>query len=390
MITEIEKVPSEVGIPSPGHLLAEKREEYGWSIRDVAVALRLSERQVEALETDEYESLPGKTYVMGYWRSYSQLLKLSIEDSIQVHRMNLFGEVSDISIKPGGKEVRAHDERSRKHAAVLFAFLLALALGAIWYWQSPDVSLSHWLKVGMERLNPEAAPNLADTVVGGLPAAVVDRVNGENPGDGQVESVLALPVPNFSENEGEQTIEINTRGYEVVSLDFPLSTANLFYQSSLATDPEISEAGNLQAAEEQSAVADNNSAANTAVIPQASTTTAEPEAQPVTDTPAVENQLIVAAPDPVEEPAAANTSAGRVNNLVFKVDKESWIDVRDSSGERLIYRTVNRGEDIQLKGSPPYSVFIGTAEGVQVEYQGELVPFTVHESGLFARFEVGT
>ena len=50
---------------------------------------------------------------------------------------------------------------------------------------------------------------------------------------------------------------------------------------------------------------------------------------------------------------------------------------------------MNRGEAISLSGNPPYSVFIGSAEGVAVQYQGEAVPFKAHESGLFARFEVG-
>jgi hypothetical protein len=77
------------------------------------------------------------------------------------------------------------------------------------------------------------------------------------------------------------------------------------------------------------------------------------------------------------------------NEIIFEVDKESWIDVRDNDGERLIYRTVNRGQRLTLVGKPPFSVFIGSAEGVRVEYQGNTIPFTVHESGLFARFSVG-
>jgi cytoskeleton protein RodZ len=89
----------------------------------------------------------------------------------------------------------------------------------------------------------------------------------------------------------------------------------------------------------------------------------------------------------VSQPATSASSGER--KIVFKVEQESWIDVRDATGERLIYRTVNRGEDIQLQGQPPYSVFIGSAEGVSVQYQGREVPFKVHESGLFARFEVG-
>ena len=347
MTTEQEKEQPEIGIPSPGHLLSAKRQEYGWTMRDVARALRLSERQVEAIEADDYDNLPGKTYVMGYWRSYSQLLKIPLEESIQVHRSHLRREAVNITLNPGGKEVRANDERSRKHAAVLFALLLALVLVAIWYWQSSDVLLRHWLQVGMERLDQPL-----DSAENGQAPSASKPINPDNielavTENEEPESVLALPVPNFSEDEAEQTTEINTKGYEVLSRDFPLSAANLIYQSSAATDPEASESG----------VADDQEVA----------ARAEPET--VTSTGV----------------ADAPTSL----DLVFKVDRESWIDVRDSSGERLIYRTVNRGEDIQLQGVPPYSVFIGSAEGVAVEYQGKPVEFKVHESGLFARFEVG-
>ena len=77
------------------------------------------------------------------------------------------------------------------------------------------------------------------------------------------------------------------------------------------------------------------------------------------------------------------------DTLVFAVDRESWVEVHDSAGKRLIYRTVARGQRVVLQGQPPFSVFVGNAEGVAVQYRGEPVPFTAHGDALFARFTVG-
>ncbi len=362
----------EFGIPSPGILLARRRQEFGWSTREVASALRLSERQIVAIEQDDYDQLPGKTYVMGYWKSYAQLLKLPLEESIQVHRANLSAQSEELFLEPSHKQVRGNEEKSRKRAAVLFGFLLAAFLGAIWYWQDPDASFNHWIDLGMDRISGDsvtAEEGLANGDVefetpGEVLVQVIDELE-------QTESVLALPVPNFS--EGQESVDINTRGYEVLVAKYPLSSSNLVYQqpedieSDSTALSDITEVDGVQTVSQ--ADSDANSTEPVASAQPAPQPSVQPAAQPVV----------------VAQPVVSSSDS----RIAFKVDKESWVDVRDSSGERLIYRTVNRGEDIQLTGIPPYSVFIGSAEGVVVQYQGKEVPFKVHESGLFARFEVG-
>ena len=358
-----------MGIPSPGSLLQAKREEYGWSIRDVARALRLSERQIEAIEEDDYDILPGKTYVMGYWRSYSQLLQIDIEDSVQVHRADLSGNGRDILLDKGSQHAGRSEERSRKRMAILFACLLAVFLSAVWLRQHPEVSIGKWITIGLDNISRKQEP---ESMVP-EPQEKATSEAAESPAvssESNTESVLALPVPNFSENQ--ETVEINTRGYEISIIDLPLSRPDLVYQARPETEvvegetPEGS--GQVETGEEVAEVAasqNNNDTESRSSGSQATTgdVTTDPQ------------------------PSGTNSSDRKI---VFKVEKESWIDVRDATGERLIYRTVNRGEDIRLQGQPPYSVFIGSAEGVTVQYQGQEVPFKVHESGLFARFEVGS
>ncbi|MCE2947557.1 MAG: helix-turn-helix domain-containing protein [Betaproteobacteria bacterium] len=62
--------------PAAGVLLARARERMGLSVGEVANHLKLSIRQVEALEADAFERLPSPMFIRGFARSYSRLLQV--------------------------------------------------------------------------------------------------------------------------------------------------------------------------------------------------------------------------------------------------------------------------------------------------------------------------
>ncbi|MGH8727677.1 MAG: helix-turn-helix domain-containing protein [Burkholderiales bacterium] len=64
---------------SPGQILAAARKRQNLSLADVTRQLRLSERQLRALEADAYGELPGATFVRGFIRNYARLLRLDPE-----------------------------------------------------------------------------------------------------------------------------------------------------------------------------------------------------------------------------------------------------------------------------------------------------------------------
>lgn len=69
--------PSDSSLPpSPGARLAAYREERGWTVEQVAKQLNLAPRQVTAIESDDYASLPGMPIVRGFVRAYAKLLKV--------------------------------------------------------------------------------------------------------------------------------------------------------------------------------------------------------------------------------------------------------------------------------------------------------------------------
>lgn len=63
-----------------GRLLRRTREGLGLSVADIASELHLSKHQIQALEEDDWDRLPGVTYARGYLRSYARLINLDPEE----------------------------------------------------------------------------------------------------------------------------------------------------------------------------------------------------------------------------------------------------------------------------------------------------------------------
>lgn len=65
--------------PRPGQMLAEARAARNLTVAEVAQQLKLSASQVEALESDAYDRLPGPVFVRGFVRNYARLLDLDAD-----------------------------------------------------------------------------------------------------------------------------------------------------------------------------------------------------------------------------------------------------------------------------------------------------------------------
>jgi len=66
--------PASVDDISLGRTLREAREQQELSIEDVVNQIKLAPSQIEALEAEDYASLPETTFVRGFVRSYAKLL----------------------------------------------------------------------------------------------------------------------------------------------------------------------------------------------------------------------------------------------------------------------------------------------------------------------------
>lgn len=160
-----------VGLSTPGSALRMAREARGLSIADVVQVIRFSARQIEALERDDYGSLPGSTAVRGLVRNYAKLLKLDAVPLLA--QLDPAVPVPEADVRPptnmGEAEQPALVDRvSLKFIVAGFAVLL-LALAAYWYASLPGDSGFPSLMRSMAGSSPEGtstpAAALAPVVV---------------------------------------------------------------------------------------------------------------------------------------------------------------------------------------------------------------------------------
>ena len=75
--------------------------------------------------------------------------------------------------------------------------------------------------------------------------------------------------------------------------------------------------------------------------------------------------------------------------MVLHAVQESWADIRDARDNRLLYENVPAGRRISIEGVAPISVFLGNADGVRVEFNGQNFNVSRHKRGQVARFMLG-
>lgn len=62
-----------------GELLKKAREASGLSLHEVSLSLKISSRTIQAIEDGDQKSLPAKTFLRGFVKSYANLLKMDEE-----------------------------------------------------------------------------------------------------------------------------------------------------------------------------------------------------------------------------------------------------------------------------------------------------------------------
>lgn len=129
-----------------------------------------------------------------------------------------------------------------------------------------------------------------------------------------------------------------------------------------------------------------------AVAARESLPVAEPPSAPVAelagDTPA---PAVAAAPPAAPSSTAENSQAAPVVAipLQFTFEQESWAEVTDARGERLLFGLNAAGRDVTVRGEPPFAIVLGNADSVRLIVDGApyAIP-TVGRQGNLARFAV--
>lgn len=254
-----------------GQAFSSAREQAGLSLEQVAASLRLSVRQVQALESDDAAALPSPTFVRGFIRNYAKLLNLDVDSLLEIYRVYApTATPGNISLHSENIPILKHDKKAWLPYAMASG-LVALALAG-------------WLAFMefRQQAADEASP----------PAAVAEPE--------LTEEALPLATP------------------------IPL--------------PEQ------------------------AAVPMA-VSGVEPAAEPVTP--------VVAVPAPAK--------------LVIRFTGQSWVSVTDRDGKELFNKNESAGAQSVVEGTPPFSLIVGNASAVQIQFNDKPVDLALHTKANVAR-----
>ena len=134
-MTEAASSPETSGV---GAELARAREEQGLQLTDVAQQLKFAARQLEALEQERFDLLPGGTFVRGMVRNYARLLKVDPEPLLARLGGGRFDAPDSSSLAARYKQPVPFSDGTRRSTFVYLGVSLGVlvsvgALGYQWY-----------------------------------------------------------------------------------------------------------------------------------------------------------------------------------------------------------------------------------------------------------------
>jgi cytoskeleton protein RodZ len=134
-------------LSSPGARLRAARESRGHSIEEVAYALKLTPKQVAAIEQDSFELLPGATFARGFVRNYARIMSLDAAPLLAAleHRMS-HGQV-DLAPLSNAAGTLPASAATRGVPRLLLVLLLVVAIAlvvAVFFDRSNTASLTSW------------------------------------------------------------------------------------------------------------------------------------------------------------------------------------------------------------------------------------------------------
>ena len=158
---------SENGQASVGQVLREAREAQGITLENAAIRLYLMQRQIEAMETDDFDSLGQLVFARGFVRNYARLLGLAPE--------TLLARMEGAPAEPAAV---SHAAAVPPHSWLTSPWVILLLLGVLLAVVVP-VALYWWLNSGVDEAQPKHVPVVQSRpapVAAPAPAAVLPAV----------------------------------------------------------------------------------------------------------------------------------------------------------------------------------------------------------------------
>lgn len=341
--------------PEFGEKLRRAREEKKLSLADVAAKLKLSARQIEALEAEDLAHLPGDVFARGFVRNYARLVGVDPDQLIVPVDPN--AGVPETITAPSEGVIFTSPRLRRWILLPLLALLFFVSVVALVY---------YWLRQGEAALVPPVSESAVTVVTPpvlepAMPPVPVAPVVVDTPASEPVPPAQeAVPTP--AQPPATSAKQAPAASSPVAALPAPAKPAP-GPASPVAVPGPTTQAGAMKPAVAPAPVPPRpplmpvpNPRAAAAINPYLPVPVAGPEATPV--------------------PPAAAPAKG-THQLRFTPAVDAWVQVVDGTGKRM-NTLLPGGKAAGFVGVPPFKVVIGEAAQVKFSYDGraiDLSPF---------------
>ncbi len=301
--------------PSVGERIRRGREAAGLSAADLAQPLNLDLKVIECIERDDLDAVPGRPYILAYLRTWAGQLGLDGDELIAQYNAQRAPDSGTVQggIHPTLDVMEPRGGRLGRRLLGWLGILIVIAIVVLALSRLDTDRVQAW----WADLRGETTESSTDA---GPASATEDGSADDRPAiEGALDEPPAPPTEAPSPTEG-------------ASLMLPGERLTAIGGSVAPRDRSSEDEAN------QSATAVEGEPGNESVAP----------AEPVVD----------------QEPTL----------LLRATRADSWIEVRDGNGERLMYDVLAAGEEREFADATgPFSLVLGHPEGLEVEYQGEPV-----------------
>lgn len=324
---------SEAFQPGFGARLKAGREAKKLAVADVAAKLKLTSRQVEALESEDLSHLPSEVFVRGFVRNYGRLVDVDTDSLIAP--VDVQAAVAETITAPSAGVTFANSGIRRWVVLPLIALAVFLILVAALY---------HWLRQG------------EDSLVVAEPAT---------PAQPQLQPAVPAPPVNPAPVES-QTLQL-TPDAVVVPDGTPAGMP--------PASPVPQTAHNSAASVPPGIVAQKPAVPVAPALPP-QPVPAKPAITPLPAKPAaapLPAPAVVLPPPTLEKPAPGKPAGA--HSLRFEPAQDAWIQVVDGKGNRFS-KLVRAGSAESFSGEPPFRLVVGEAARVRMSYDGHVIDLT--------------
>ncbi len=307
-----------------GGALRLSRENQGLTTQEIASRLRLSAKQIEAIEADNFALLPEPTIVRGFIRNYAKQLKINAEPLLDAYNVIVpSAELHELAVKPSANMKMTSYKKPNTGRNLLLGLLALAGLGTWLFYQNY-----------VEKPSPTA------------PSATVESVE---------------PLPEAALPAAERAVDLQAS----TELALPPADAN-------AVSPPVPEA---------TAAA---SIANVQPTPATVTPAAPLSTSPSAASPAVAPPGTVTLPS---EPPVASTP-NDMAKVEFSANQETWINVVDANGREIFSKIIFAGSRESIDVKPPVNVTVGNAGATSMSLNGKSIDLAPHSRNNVAHIKL--